>query len=88
MPDYHLTPEADDDLIEIARYTLKTWGEEQAEHYENKLRSVFEAIACGKAHSREVKKHRPELRVSRCEHHYIFYRLRKNQVTLAEGQHP
>ena len=31
MPEYELTPAAEEDLLEIARYTIKTWGLEQAE---------------------------------------------------------
>ena len=31
MADYQLTPEADDDLLGVARDTIKKWGEEQAD---------------------------------------------------------
>ena len=68
--------------MEIARYTIKKGGDEQAEHYEGKLRSCFEAIARGKTRPRELLKSRPELMVVRCEHHYVFYRLRKGQPPL------
>jgi plasmid stabilization system protein ParE len=56
MADYQLTPEADSDVLEIARYTIKTWGEQQAERYEAKLRRCFEAIASGRAKARELLK--------------------------------
>ena len=82
MADYQLTPEADDDLLGVARYTIKTWGEEQAKDYAGKLRSCFEAIGCGKARPRELLKARPKFLVIRCEHHYVFYRLRKGQSPL------
>lgn len=82
MADFQLTSEADSDLLEIARYTMRTWGEEQVERYESKLRGMFESIACGRPHSRVVLKSRPELLVSRCDHHYVFYRLRKSQAPL------
>ena len=82
MADYELTPDADSDLLKIARYTIKTWGEEQAELYEGHLRSSFEAIARGKTRTRALLKSRPDLLVSRCEHHYVFYRLRKGQTLL------
>ena len=82
MADYQLTPEADDDLLGVAHYTIKTWGEEQAEHYAGKLRSCFETIGSGKARPRELLKTRPDLLVTRCEHHYVFYRLRKGQAPL------
>ena len=54
MADYQHTPEVDDDLPEVARYTIKTWGEEQAEQYAGKLRSCFEAFEHGKARPREL----------------------------------
>jgi plasmid stabilization system protein ParE len=54
MADYQLAPEADDDLLGVARYTIKTWGEEQAEHCAGNLKSCFEAIGRGKACSREL----------------------------------
>lgn len=82
MADYQLTPEADSDLLGIARYPIQTWGEEQAERYEGTLRSCFEAIVCGQARPRQLWKSRPDLWVTRCEHHYVFYRLREGQVPL------
>jgi plasmid stabilization system protein ParE len=82
MADYQLTPKADDDLSGIAGYTIVTRGEEQAEYYAGKLRSCFEAIGRGKARSRKLLKTRPDLLVIRCEHHYVFYRLRKGQSPL------
>ena len=82
MADYQLAPEADDDLLEVARYTINTWGEEQAERYAGKLQSCFETIGRGKARSRELLKSRPELLVIRCEHHFVFYSIRKGQCPL------
>ena len=82
MGDYQLAHEADNDLLGIVRYTIKTWGEEQAERYADTLRSCFEAIARGKVRPRELLKSRPDLLVTRCEHHYIFYRFREGQVPL------
>ncbi len=70
MADYQLTPEADTDVLEIARYTIKTWGEQQAERYEGKLRRCFEAIASGRAKARELLNTRSDLLVVRCEHHF------------------
>ena len=33
MPDYRLTPAAKSDLLEIWNYTIKNWGEKQAEKF-------------------------------------------------------
>lgn len=49
---YRLTPDAQDDLIEIRRYTLEQWGEIQSIKYLSELRQTIrllsEAPAIGK----------------------------------------
>ena len=79
MPVYELTEAADADVQAIARYTVKTWGIEQARRYEAILESHFQAIGREKARSRGFLKHRPDLRVSRIEHHYVFHLVRVKQ---------
>ena len=78
MSDCEITPAAQRDLLEIARYTIKSWGVEQADRYEAALTELFAAIATGEARARSFLEHRPELRVSRCEHHYVFFLERQN----------
>ena len=82
MPDYELTPDAETDLLDIALYTLKTWGLEQTDIYEAALESNFKGIGTGETRTRAVFEHRPELRVCRCEHHYVFALLREDEVPL------
>lgn len=79
---YALTQEADEDLLRIAQYTIETWGFEQALRYEAALEASFTAIAEGKARSKVFIKTRPELRVIRCEHHYIFHLEREIEPPL------
>ncbi|WP_031433637.1 type II toxin-antitoxin system RelE/ParE family toxin [Methylomarinum vadi] len=73
MLTYELTAAAEEDLRTIARYTLKEWGETQLWRYADLLEKRMEAIAEGAAHSRTFSKRFPEVWVTRCEHHYIFY---------------
>ena len=82
MPDYELTPDAEVDLHDIALYTLKTWGLEQADRYQAALETNFEAIGTGEIRTRPVFEHRSDLRVSRCEHHYVFAQMREDDVPL------
>ena len=82
MAEYELSPAAEGDLFEIALYTITTWGVKQAERYEAKLESHFVAIARRDMRSRAFLVHRPELRVSRCEHHYVFFLERENAYPL------
>jgi toxin ParE1/3/4 len=79
---YELTEAAEADIYAIARYTITTWGVEQARRYEVILESHFRAIGSQKARTRVVFKHRPELLVSRIQHHYVFHLFRKNQCPL------
>ncbi len=72
MPNYLLTEAADEDLKGIASYTVSKWGPNQAVRYGAFLDAHLEAIGTGKARTRIFLRHRPELRVSRARHHYVF----------------
>ena len=82
MPVYELAETADADIQAIARYTISTWGVDQARRYEALLESHFRAIGSEKARTRVFLKRRPELLVSRIEHHYVFHLVRENQCPL------
>jgi plasmid stabilization system protein ParE len=82
VPLYELTEEADADIQAIARYTVSMWGIEQARRYEALLERHLRAIGRQKARTRVFLNHRPELLVSRIEHHYVFHEVRKNQCPL------
>lgn len=73
MQEYELTPSAQADLKEIARYTLNEWGKKQSLHYAELLDAGFRKIAAKSAYSRNFSERFPQIRISRCEHHYIFY---------------
>jgi toxin ParE1/3/4 len=73
MLPYQLTLAAEADLKEIARYTIQQWGKKQAMHYAKLLEAGFRKIAAGKAHSRTFSEKYTQVRVTKCEHHYIFY---------------
>ena len=82
MPNYKLTPDAENDLLKIATYTIETWGLEQADRYGASLEGCFVAIADGSARSRAPLPHRPELRVYRCQHHYVFAFINEDAPAL------
>ena len=73
MLPYEITSPAEEDLKEIARYTLTQWGKKKSLHYAGLLEICFRDIAAGTVHSRSFSERYPQIRVSRCEHHYIFY---------------
>ena len=69
MPEYEFTTFAEDDLKSIARYTIDTWGLEQAKRYEAFLVKGFRQIAQGRITARVFLSHRPDLLFTHCEHH-------------------
>ncbi len=73
MLPYELTLPAEQNLKEIARYTLAQWGKKQSLHYAALLENRFREIAARSARSRSFSERYTQVRVSRCEHHYIFY---------------
>lgn len=73
MPEYTLELEAELDLLEIGRYTVRTWSIEQAERYLGALNRHFEAISRNDAIEKSVFENRDDIRVSRCQHHYVFF---------------
>lgn len=70
---YELTPSAEADLTEIARYTSREWGPQQAVRYSQILEGAFQKIAGTHARSRVFSEKYPQIRVTRCERHYVFY---------------
>lgn len=82
MPKYELTFEAEKDLLGIAHYTIKTWGEDQARVYHAALKKAFSTIGTDPSKGRIFSKKRSELRFLRAEHHYIFYLIEESNVPL------
>ena len=72
MSEYELTLDAEQDLLAIAIYTVETWGIAQADRYEAALVRHFDGLGLGETRTSTPISHRPELRASRCLHHYVF----------------
>lgn len=73
MSGYELTTLAEEDMRAIVRYTIDTWGVEQAEQYGALLSKRFQEIAQGIITPRIFLNRRPDLLFTHCGHHYIFY---------------
>jgi len=73
MQPYHISPLAEEDIKDIARYTLKQWDEKQSMLYARKLEQHFLDIASEKVFSRRFSDHLSQVKVSHCEHHYVFH---------------
>jgi plasmid stabilization system protein ParE len=69
---YVLQSGAANDLRSIIKYTRDTWGLTQARVYSEKLRAGLQRLALGQGAYKILDNIHPSLRVTRCEHHYIF----------------
>ena len=69
---YVLTSDAEADVRDIARYTLREWGEAQARKYAAALNRGIERVVAGERGFKDLGDLHQGLRMIRCEHHYIF----------------
>lgn len=86
MTSYRLTRLARADLIDIWLYTEATWGEEQADRYQDQLHDCCTGIAAGTANARSI----PELngvRYLHCQHHYLFFIEQDETVVIIAVLH-
>lgn len=83
MASYDLTLAAEEDLRDIWRYTLETWGSEQADKYLDQLGDCFDAIASRRAPSRSLSQLPDEVCIHRCQHHYIFWIVVDRPIIIA-----
>lgn len=72
MRGYALTDEAEADLRSIIRRTRKTWGNDQVRRYADLLEQGMARLAAGEGPCREMSEIHPRLRMTHCEHHYLF----------------
>lgn len=69
---YVLTASAEADLRSIIRYTRGQWGDQQVRRYIAKLTLGIKRLALADGGYRKLTEIHSDLRVSRCEHHYVF----------------
>lgn len=67
-----LTDAAEAELRSIIRYTRNQWGDQQARAYLKELTHGFERVASTTSRAKDLSALYPELRMSRCGHHYLF----------------
>jgi len=89
---WRLTRQAEASLIEIARWTLDTFGPRQAEAYEEDLIARCTEIADGTAHSQDCRRliapDLPEdLRFARSGQHFIVFIEDTTQVIIVDFLH-
>ena len=79
---FRITPRAYEDLKNIARYTIKTWGKEQRDRYLEGLDTRFGWLA----ENPLLGTHRPEVREGYYSYpqgsHVIFYIIRNGFIDI------
>lgn len=71
-PAYVLTDAAESGLRAIVRYTRKHWGDDQVRRYVRELEVGINRLAKAEGVYSDLGEIHPDLRVSHCEHHYVF----------------
>jgi toxin ParE1/3/4 len=79
---YQKTALVDRDLIGIWTYTANNFGEVQADKYLRLLEKGFQKIAKGEEGKKPFDENQ-DLRVIRCEKHYIFFLKKAPPLILA-----
>ena len=83
MPGYTLSRLAERDLLEIWEYTANTWSEAQADSYLAKLDECCMKIAAGSKAAQRPIPGLDDVRVARCQRHYIFFLAEKPPLVIA-----
>jgi plasmid stabilization system protein ParE len=87
---FRLTRRAEDSLFEIARWTIETFGQRQADIYEAELLSRCEAIVSGEAHSRSCSilvDDAADLRYLRAGEHFLLFKDGPDDVIIVDIIH-
>ena len=86
MAAYAFTRSAKEDLLDIWLYTRETWGEAQADRYQDDLHGCCERLAAGAVHVRPV----PTIdgvKSHHCRHHVLFFVERRETIVVIAVLH-
>jgi len=78
---------AEDDLLGIARYTRRMWGETQVEIYLGELEDCCVGLAANPLLGRPCAEVSPGLRRMERGQHVVFYRLRGKGIVVVRVLH-
>jgi len=82
MPDYRLTPAAKSDLLEIWNYTVKIWGEKQAEKYLLDIEAKLKQLAANPKRGRQRPEISPGYYSFPVGKHILFYLHSGNHIDV------
>ena len=88
MSRYELAPSAMTDLLEIVRYSKKTWGSAQAQRYREELELAVQQLALTPEVGRKREVISPGMRSFPVAQHVAFYIQRKDRIVILRILHP
>jgi len=87
MGGFQLTPDAKASMMQIARYTQRTWGVKQRNSYMRLIDDCFHALVA----SPRQGKLRPEIHHAMRSHpvgkHVVFYMIQTNDIVIVNVLH-
>ncbi len=87
---FRLTRRAEDSLVEIARWTIETFGARQAELYEAELLARCDAIVNGRARSRScaiLVEGAKDLQFFKAGEHFLVFLDRPEEIIIVDILH-
>ena len=92
MKVWRLTPRAEESLVDIALWTLETFGPRQAEIYETELLDRCAALAAGRAASRDCSSlldpdADADLRYARAGEHFMVFIDTPDELVILDILH-
>lgn len=86
-PQLNITAEAESDLREIWLYSVGEWGQTQADRYLDELMEMCNQLAVSKKLGKAVFEIGRNVYVYRCNHHYIFYLKKEDDLIFIAFMH-
>ncbi|PDS79486.1 type II toxin-antitoxin system RelE/ParE family toxin [Rhizobium sp. L43] len=79
---FHLTEEAEEDMIGIAEAGIRLFGPAQARRYHDELYAIFDLIAANPRMARERPEISPPMRIHPFKAHLVVYTIEENGDVL------
>ena len=87
MPNYRFSRLARLDLIEIADYTVDTWGLQQSIRYLDSLEGCFRQLARSPGIGRPCERIQPGYRRMEHQMHVVFYKADRDGILISRILH-
>ncbi|WP_184471692.1 type II toxin-antitoxin system RelE/ParE family toxin [Rhizobium esperanzae] len=79
---FHLTKEAEEDMIGIVEAGIRLFGPAQARRYHDELYAIFDLIAANPRMARERPEISPPMRIHPFKAHLVVYTIEENGDVL------